>query len=127
MKILSEDAKLSHTYTNHSIHSTALTTLDGNNIASRHIQALSGHKCESTIKTYAKKCPPAKKHEMFNLLQLDKSSDPASPKIPTPATSTVSKAPQSDNANVDGLDIDFLDFVLIENNQEDFDLAQIIK
>ena len=40
MKIISEDAELSMVYTNHSIRSTAITTLDSNNIEARHIQAV---------------------------------------------------------------------------------------
>ena len=61
MKILSQNPELSQIYTNHLIHSTALTILDEHDIASRHIQALPGHKCESTKKMCTKRCPPAKK------------------------------------------------------------------
>ena len=110
MKILSEDAKLSQINTNHSIRSMALTTLDGNNIASRHIQALFGHKSEATINPMPKDAT-SEKERMFNLLQLDKSSDPTPP--PKVAkTSTVSKANDANAENSDLNDMDFFDFVL---------------
>ena len=58
-------------YTNHSIRATSITTLDSNDIAARHIQAVSGHKSEATIRTYSKYCPPKKKKQMFDLLTID--------------------------------------------------------
>ena len=56
---------------NHSIRSTAITTLDSNNFEARHKQAVSGHKSEATIRTYAKYFPPSKKKEMFDVLTID--------------------------------------------------------
>ena len=44
MKSISEGAKLSHMFTNHSIRATSIAMLDSNDIAARHIQAVSGHK-----------------------------------------------------------------------------------
>ena len=125
MKSLSVDAKLSQIYTNHSIRSTSITKLDENNIASRHIQAVSGHKSEATIKTYAKHCPPAKKHQMFDILDMDKSQGNNSPNVKIAkksVTATVSKPPEDQNIN-----LDFLSFVPIDNNQDDFDLRNMLE
>ena len=72
MKSLSVDAKLSQIFSIHSIRSISNTKLDKNNIPFRHIQAVPGHKSESTIKTFTKHCPPAKKHQMFDILDMDK-------------------------------------------------------
>lgn len=67
MKNLSINAELSKTYTNHCIRSTAMETLDEGGFEGRHIIAQSGHKSESSIKMYAKRCP-AKKKERNELL-----------------------------------------------------------
>lgn len=64
MKALSLNAKLSKIYTNHCIRSTAMETLDEGAFEARHIMAQSGHKSESSIKVYAKRCPAKKKKEM---------------------------------------------------------------
>ena len=128
MKILSVDAELSEIYTNYSIRSACLTILDEKDLASRHMQALSGPKSEVALKTYAKRSPPAKKRHMFNkwtnhpiphLHQHQKKTEP---------TSTILKP----NVDAGGdnqeeiLNVDFLDFVPIENNVEDFDLVEIL-
>ena len=114
MKMLSESAQLSELYTNHSIRSMSITKLDEGNIASQHIQAVSGHKSEATIKTYAKFCPLTKKREMFDILNLEKSKIPKVQK--KTATAIVSK-PEDLETNDNPLEnVDFLDFVLIENN-----------
>ncbi len=64
MKELSEAAKLSMIYTNYSMHATCITNLDQAGFESRHIMAVSSHKSESTVKTYACQCPENKKQEM---------------------------------------------------------------
>ncbi len=55
-------------YTNHSICATCVTKLDQANFESCHIMAVSSHKSESTVKTYAKKCLECKKREMSETL-----------------------------------------------------------
>ena len=45
---------MSRRYTNHCLRSTAITILDDNTFASRHIMAVSGHRAESPLKTYAR-------------------------------------------------------------------------
>ena len=69
MKILIKEAGLAgENYTNHSIRSTCITTLDKSGFEARHITAISSHKSESTIKTYSTKCPENKKKEMYEAL-----------------------------------------------------------
>ena len=69
MKYLTKDAKLAaQNYTNHSIRATVIGTLDSKGFEAHHITAISSHKNESTIKTYAKKCPEKKKSEMYEAL-----------------------------------------------------------
>ncbi|XP_060580809.1 uncharacterized protein LOC132737528, partial [Ruditapes philippinarum] len=52
MAYLSKKAKLSHSYTNHSLRATAVHILDGAHIPTRHIMTVTGHKAESSLKTY---------------------------------------------------------------------------
>ena len=54
MKVLSKEAKLSVEYTNHSIRATTITVLDRNGYEARHIMSVSGHKSESSLKSYIK-------------------------------------------------------------------------
>ena len=56
-------------YTNHSIRYTVMEILD-EQFEARHNMAVSGHKSESTIKNYAKRCSPKKKRgEMSKTLE----------------------------------------------------------
>ena len=65
MKFLTKDAALIiKDYTNHSIRATVITNLNEFGYEARHIIAVTGHKSESTVKQYAKKCPESKKREM---------------------------------------------------------------
>ncbi len=68
MKDLSSNAHLSAVFTNHSIRATCITNLDQAGFESRHIMSISSHRSESTVKTYTKKCPEAKKHQMSDAL-----------------------------------------------------------
>ena len=54
MKVISHQAKLSTIYTNHSIRATTITILDRSGFEARHIMSVSGHRNESSIKTYSK-------------------------------------------------------------------------
>ena len=67
MRFLSENAKLSKIYTNHSIRATVITNLSNSGYEARHIIAVTGHKSESTVKQYATKCPDAKKEKCHTL------------------------------------------------------------
>lgn len=52
MKRLSKKAKLSRIYTNHCWRATSITLLDG--YKARHVMVISGHKSESSIRSYAR-------------------------------------------------------------------------
>ena len=54
MKEISIDAGLRIVYTNHSIRATCITLLDNAGNEARHIMAVSGHKSESSIRSYSK-------------------------------------------------------------------------
>ena len=54
MKKISEKAELSQIYTNHSIRATSITLLDHSGLEARHIMSVSGHKSESSLKSYAR-------------------------------------------------------------------------
>ena len=54
MKVMSHQAKLSTIYTNHSIRETTITILERSGFEARHIMSVSGHRNESSIKTYSK-------------------------------------------------------------------------
>ena len=52
MARISRKAGLSRKYTNHSLRATAVNILDKAQFASRHIMSVTGHKAESSLKTY---------------------------------------------------------------------------
>lgn len=54
MRNISKDANLTSIYTNHCIRVTCITLLDGAGVEARHIMSVSGHRCESSIRSYAK-------------------------------------------------------------------------
>jgi len=54
MKVISQRAELSTTYTNHSIRAMTITILDRSGFEARHIMSVSGHRNESSIKSYSK-------------------------------------------------------------------------
>lgn len=54
MKEISNHAKLSVVYTNHSIRATSVTILDQAGCEARHIMSVSGHRSESSIRSYAR-------------------------------------------------------------------------
>ena len=54
MKEISTDANLSEVYTNHSIRATSITILDKAGFEARHIMTVSGHRNESSIRSYSK-------------------------------------------------------------------------
>lgn len=70
MKNLSAAAKLSFLYTNHSIRTTTNTILDKNGFEARHIMAVSGHKSESSIRSYASTSMNTKR-KMSETLSID--------------------------------------------------------
>ena len=66
-----------------------------------------------------KKCPDTKKRTMSMAL-----SGGVPTKSPKLAHAAISKAPQANNDKLDA--INFMDFIPIENNADDFDLSDIL-
>ena len=61
MKQISNQVKLSMDYTNHSIRATAVTILNKSVFEARHIMSVSGHRSESSIRSYSKTDESTKK------------------------------------------------------------------
>lgn len=102
MKSVSEKSDLSMLHTNHCIRATVVTNLDHQGVESHRIMATTGHKNEGSIKSYARRCPPKKHHEVSDLLA-HLISDVPPAKIATTtnlpaATSTISTS--TDNPEV---------------------------
>lgn len=94
-------------------------TWDERNIEARPICGVSGHKSEETIRCYSRQCPPKKKREMADIIS-DKLGNPAK-KAKTIQEYEKEQAEKiMQNAN-------FQDWVPIENNVDDFDVASILK
>jgi hypothetical protein len=68
MKNLSRSAQLSYLYTNHSIRATTISILDECGYEARHIMAVSGHRSENSIRSYAAKTSLSKKRKMSEAL-----------------------------------------------------------
>ena len=68
MKTLSKQANLSREYTNHSIRATSITVLDYKKFSNRDIMAISGHKSETSLKSYTGKVTSSRKYEMSSAL-----------------------------------------------------------
>ena len=85
MKCISKEAELSKIYTNHSIRATAVTILDKCGYGARHIMAVSGHKSESSLRSYCKTDTSTKKQmsesmaAVTSTVALPKSNVPPSP------------------------------------------------
>ena len=104
MKQLSKKADLSRIYTNHCIRATTVTNLNELGFEARDIMATTGHKSESSIRSYASKCPDNKRRQMSDALaeslQIKKTKKPEikeEPQEPQPSTST-------ENQNSFGID-----------------------
>ena len=123
---LSESAHLSKIYTNHCIRSTCITNLDNCGFEARHITAVSGHKSETTIKHYSVKCPASKKRQMSDVLSEkflgQNIQSPAKHAKLVPKENPVGKQ----NTKTDSIDLNFYNWIPIENNANDFDLGKII-
>ena len=68
IKKLSIEAKLSCVYTNQSIRAKTITILDECGYEARHIMALSGHRSESSIRSYASQTSLSTKRKMSETL-----------------------------------------------------------
>ena len=88
---IAKNVQLDGDYTNHSIRSTVITTLDDAGFEGCHIIQLSSHKSEATIKNYSRKCPENKRKEMFE--SLSDAMIPQSKKQKVKPSATVSVPP----------------------------------
>ena len=68
MKELSKNAKLSMIYTNHCIRASVIMNLNEQGFEACDIMATTGHKSESSIRSYAKKVPVKRRHAMSDAL-----------------------------------------------------------
>ena len=60
MSLFSKELKLLQRYTNHSIRASAVSLLDENNFEARLIMHVSGHKSESSIRSYSRRLSEVK-------------------------------------------------------------------
>lgn len=67
MKTISKEAGLACIYTNHCIRATAITILDSKGVEARDIMSVSGHRSESSLRSYCK-TSDNRKREMSNIL-----------------------------------------------------------
>ena len=61
---ISKELELSQKYTNHCIRATAMSLLDECNFEARHIMRVSGHKSESSIRSYSRSLSEVKQKEL---------------------------------------------------------------
>lgn len=80
---ISKDAGLSKTYTNYSLRSTSITTLDGAGFEGRDIKTVSKHKCLDSVERYCKDSSFAKKKKMNNTLRKLLYHEPVNDNFPT--------------------------------------------
>ena len=114
MKILCEEANLvEKIYTNHSIRATCISKLDRAGFEARHITALSGHICESTVKEYAVRCPENKKRAMFDALVLKPKQMKREPTATS--TSTAAETPRQDPEQERGFNFQIADMPNFDN------------
>ena len=97
MKHLSVNAELSKMYTNHCIRATVVTELDKKGFEARDIMATTGHRSESSIKSYASKCPETKRRAMSEALATP-FIEPQEKK-PKIVAETISKPPEDPSIN----------------------------
>lgn len=125
MKTLSVNASLSKMYTNHCIRSTCMETLDEGGFEGRHIMAQSGHKSESSIKVYAKRCPAKKKKEMSyclaNKLNQEEDQIDYQNEIPAKKAKTATTSKPTEDAVLPQ------NFELADQNDDDLPDDQLVK
>ncbi|KAK3749055.1 hypothetical protein QZH41_019186 [Actinostola sp. cb2023] len=68
MKRISTAEELSYVYTNHSIRATSITMLDECGYEARHIMAVSGHRSENSIRSYASRTSLSTKRNMLDAI-----------------------------------------------------------
>lgn len=82
MPTLVKEAGLTNkSLTNHCILSTCITVLDQGGYEARHIMAISGHKKEESIKSYASKTSSSTKRAISETLSEAIAPSPPEPKV----------------------------------------------
>jgi hypothetical protein len=99
MSAISEAASLSRRYTNHSLQATTAHILDEARVPSRHVMSVTGHKSESSLKTYSGQTTKSTKRLMSETLSAR--SGVVSSNSKSTASSTITQAPLATNANFD--------------------------
>lgn len=137
MKTISVNAGLSKVYTNHCIRSTVMETLDEGEFESRHIMAQTGHKSESSIKVYARRCPTKKKEEMSYCLanklnqpenQIDIEEQVKAPPAKKQKSNTVTKpTPNLEEKNAPEVPILPENFEVVMEDPEEIPDDQLLK
>ena len=98
MKEISKNAKLSMIYMNHCIRASVVTNLNDSGFEAHDIMATTGHKSESSIRSYAKKVPIKRRREVSYTLAskiIENNSKVA--KKDAPATVTAPQKEQESN------------------------------
>ena len=68
MKVICKQAGVSSELTNHSIRATSITVLDVRKFSNRDIMSVSGHRSETSIKSYTSRVSTERKHDMSKAL-----------------------------------------------------------
>jgi hypothetical protein len=96
MSSMSKELKLSKVYTNHCIRATAVSLLDECNFEARHIMRVSGHKSESSIRSYSRRLSEVKQKEISeSLSKACFTSSECTSIVPAPRSSTSLDQPRS--------------------------------
>lgn len=101
MSKISKVACLSRRYTNHCIRATSISALDRAGLEARHVMRISGHKSESSIRSYSKRLCESKQRDISDTLA--RSMKPAS--IPTVEPNQPVQTVTSGSVAIDDLDI----------------------
>jgi hypothetical protein len=125
MSEFSKVAGLSKLYTNHSGRATTVHVLDEDDVPSRHIMNVTGHKSESSLKTYSGKTCEKTKKRMSELISEKTTGKLAKVDLlclyQSTSTSTVTTSIQDENMpfHTD------LDYELLSASQSDMVLKDI--
>lgn len=117
MKKISQSAKLSKLYTNHSIRSTCITLLNEEGVAATNIIKITGHSSVNSLKTYTDRISCSKRKEMCSTISDGIYTDTA-PKIMKAGPSATIRRPTenvNELSNDDGMD-DILANLNVEMN-----------
>ena len=107
-----------------------VTTLDEKGFEARDIMATTGHKSESSIRSYASKCPPTKRRKISNALSsnLQENQEKEQQKLPKKQpTSTVSVPDQKTNCDIIPPNPEFVEIMPGFDDQNEIDDEKIMK